>query len=163
MGNLLLNAGFNYNKNEVTHVINPPRVLQNAGFDQDNLFSGNELRRFEVGSPKSKLNLSATWNKDSWYATLRTTRYGETQDPSDNPARNEVLPEKWVTDLDVSYALTERVKFTLGANNIFDVYPDTTRELVKDVTTFSRLFSYSGFSPFGFTGRYVYGKISVTF
>ena len=163
MGSLLLNAGFNYNENEVTHVIEPPTVLQNAGFDQGNLFSGNELRRFEVGSPKSKLNLSATWNKDSWYATLRTTRYGETQDPSENPARNEVLPEKWVTDLDVSYAVTDHVKFTVGANNIFDIYPDATRELVEDVTTFSRLFSYSSFSPFGFTGRYVYGKVSVTF
>lgn len=163
MGNLLLNAAFNYNKNEVTDIIDPPAVLQGAGFDQGNLFSGNELRRFEVGSPKSKLNLSAVWNKDSWYATLRVTRYGETQDPSENPELNEVLPEKWLTDLDASYAVTDNVKLTLGANNIFDVYPDTTRELVDDVSTFSRLFAYSGFSPFGFTGRYVYGKVSVTF
>jgi iron complex outermembrane receptor protein len=163
VGNLLLNVGFNYNKNEVTDIIEPPAILQGAGFDQGNLFSGNELRRFEVGSPKSKLNLSAAWSKDSWNATLRTTRYGETQDPSDNPERNEILPEKWVTDLDVNYAVTDNIKFTLGSNNIFDVYPDTTRELVEDVTTFSRLFSYSGFSPFGFTGRYVYGKVSITF
>ncbi|WP_235839709.1 TonB-dependent receptor plug domain-containing protein [Cognaticolwellia mytili] len=163
MGNLLLNAGFNYNKNEVTNIIDPPAVLQGAGFDQGNLFSGNEIRRFEVGSPKSKLNLSAVWNNERWNTTLRTTRYGETQDPSENPERNEVLPEKWVTDLDVSYAVTDNIKFTLGANNLFDVYPDATRDLVDDVTTFSRLFSYSGFSPFGFTGRYVYGKVSMTF
>jgi iron complex outermembrane receptor protein len=109
------------------------------------------------------LNLSAVWNNERWNTTLRTTRYGETQDPSNNPERNEVLPEKWVTDLDVSYAVTDNIKFTLGANNLFDVYPDATRELVEDVTTFSRLFSYSGFSPFGFTGRYVYGKVSMTF
>ena len=147
----------------MTDIIAPPAVLQGAGFDQGNLFSGNELRRFEVGSPKSKLNLSAVWNKDDFYTTLRVTRYGETQDPSDSPELNEVLPEKWLTDLDISYAVTENVKLTLGANNIFDVYPDTTRELVDDVSTFSRLFPYSGFSPFGFTGRYVYGKVSLTF
>lgn len=163
MGSVLFNAAFNYNENEVTDVIDPPAVLVGAGLDQDNLFSGNELRRFEVGSPDSKLNLSASWNVDSWYTTLRTTRYGETQDPSENPEQNEVLPEKWVTDVDVSYAVTDNVRFSLGANNLFDVYPDTTRELVDDVSTFSRLFSYSGFSPFGFTGRYVYGKVSVTF
>lgn len=163
MGSMLLSAAFNYNENEVTDVIDPPAVLVGAGLDQDNLFSGNELRRFEVGSPESKLNLSASWNKDSWYTTLRATRYGETQDPSDTPERNEILPEKWVTDVDVSYAVTDNVRLTLGANNLFDVYPDTTRELVDDVTTFSRLFPYSGFSPFGFTGRYVYGKVSVTF
>ena len=163
MGNVLFNAGLNINDNEVTDIIDPPAVLQAAGFDQDNLFSGNELRRFEVGSPDNKLNLSAVWSLDKWNVTLRTTRYGETQDPSDNPARNEVLSEKWVTDVDVNYNITENITASLGANNLFDVYPDPTRELVDDVTTFSRLFSYSGFSPFGFTGRYVYGKISVSF
>lgn len=162
-GLIMFNAGFNYNDNEVTDIIDPPEILQGAGFDQDNLFSGNELRRFEVGSPKNKLNLSAMWSKDAWNLTLRTTHYGETQDPSANPERNEVLPSIWVTDLDASYALTENVSLTLGANNLFDVYPDPTRELVNDVTTFSRLFAYSGFSPFGFSGRYVYGKVSLTF
>jgi iron complex outermembrane receptor protein len=163
MGNVVFNAGLNVNDNEVTNIIAPPAVLQAAGFDQENLFSGNELRRFEVGSPKNKLNLSAVWSLDKWYATLRTTRYGETQDSSSNPARNEVLPEKWVTDLDINYSMTENVTVSLGANNLLDVYPDPTRESVEDVTTFSRLFSYSGFSPFGFTGRYVYGKVSVSF
>lgn len=162
-GDIVFNAGFNYNKNEVTDVIEPPAVLQGQGFDQDNLFDSVELRRFETGSPKTKLNLSAVWSMNEWHATLRTTRYGETEDPSSIPARNEVLPEKWVTDLDVGYEVTENVTLTLGANNLFDVYPDTTRELVDDVTTFSRLFPYSGFSPFGFSGRFVYGKVSVGF
>jgi iron complex outermembrane receptor protein len=94
MGNVLFNSGLNINDNEVTDIIAPPEVLQAAGFDQENLFSGNELRRFEVGSPESKLNLSAAWSLDKWYITLRTNHYGETQDPSNNPARNEVLSEK---------------------------------------------------------------------
>jgi iron complex outermembrane receptor protein len=163
MGNVLFNSGLNINDNEVTDIITPPEVLQAAGFDQENLFSGNELRRFEVGSPESKLNLSAAWSLDKWYVTLRNTRYGETQDPSNNPARNEVLSEKWMTDLDINYTITDNVTASFGANNLLDVYPDPTRELVDDVTTFSRLFSYSGFSPFGFTRRYVYGKVSVSF
>ncbi|GAC33922.1 TonB-dependent receptor plug domain-containing protein [Paraglaciecola polaris] len=162
-GDIAFNAGFNYNKNEVTDIIDPPAALIGAGVDQSNLFSDVELRRFEVGSPKTKLNLSAIWSMDEWHATLRTTRYGETQEPSSDPATNEVLPEKWVTDLDVGYDVTENLTLTLGANNLFDVYPDTTRELVEDVGTFSRLFPYSGFSPFGFSGRFVYGKVSVTF
>ena len=162
-GDIAFNAGFNYNKNEVTDVIDPPAVLAGAGFDQGNLFDDVELRRFEVGSPKTKLNLSAVWSMDEWHATLRTTQYGETQEPSSDPATNEVLPRKWVTDLDVGYDVTENLTLTLGANNLFDVYPDTTRELVDEVGTFSRLFPYSGFSPFGFSGRFVYGKVAVTF
>lgn len=162
-GDVAFNLGFNYGKNQVTDIIAPPAELQGAGFDQDNLFSGNELRRFEVSTPRNKYNLSAVWTMDDWRATLRNTRYGETQDPSDIPERNEVLKPKWITDLDVAYAVTDNVSVSLGANNIFDVYPDPTRDLVDDVTTFSRLFSYSSFSPFGFNGRYVYGKIEMRF
>ncbi len=162
-GDVAFNLGFNYGKNQVTDIIAPPAELQGAGFDQDNLFSGNELRRFEVSTPRNKYNLSAVWTIDDWRATLRNTRYGETQDPSDIAQRNEVLKPKWITDLDVAYAVTDNVSVSLGANNIFDVYPDPTRDLVDDVTTFSRLFSYSSFSPFGFNGRYVYGKIEMRF
>ena len=162
-GDIAFNLGYNYGKNEVTNIIDPPAELQGAGFDQDNLFSGTELRRFEVSTPRNKYNLSATWTNDDIRTTLRTTRYGETQDPSDIPERNEVLKPKWITDLDVAYSLSETVSLSLGANNIFDVYPDATRENVDDVTTFSRLFAYSSFSPYGFNGRYVYGKIEMKF
>lgn len=162
-GDLAFNLGYNYGKNEVTDIIDPPAELQGAGFDQDNLFSGTELRRFEVSTPRNKYNLSATWTNDDIRTTLRTTRYGETQDPSDNPERNEVLKPKWITDLDVAYSLTSNVSLSVGANNIFDVYPDATRENVDDLTTFSRLFAYSSFSAYGFNGRYVYGKIEMKF
>ena len=74
-----------------------------------------------------------------------------------------MLKPKWITDLDVAYSLNENLSLSLGANNIFDVYPDATRENVDDVTTFSRLFAYSSFSPYGFNGRYVYGKIEMKF
>ena len=138
-------------------------MLQNAGFDQANLFDDVELRRFETASPDSKLNLGVTWNYDRYTTTLRTTRYGEVEDPSSIEARNEIIPSEWITDLDVRIALTEGLTVSVGANNLFDVYPETTRELVDDVTTFSRLFPYSGFSPYGFTGRFVYGKVSYSF
>ncbi|MFC4700823.1 TonB-dependent receptor plug domain-containing protein [Glaciecola siphonariae] len=162
-GSVLFNAGININDNEVTDILPPPSVLQGIGFDQNNLFSGVELRRFEVGSPSDKINLSASWSYDAAAVTLRTTRYGETQDPSSIAERNEVLDPKWVTDIDASYQLNDNITLTLGANNVFDVYPDPTRENVEDVTTFSRLFAYSGFSPFGFTGRFVYGRVSYSF
>lgn len=162
-GDIAFNLGYNYGKNEVTDIIDPPAELQGAGFDQDNLFSGTELRRFEVSTPRNKYNLSATWTHDELRATLRTTRYGETQDPSSTPELNEVLKPKWITDLDVAYAATDNLTLSLGANNIFDVYPDPTRENVEEVSTFSRLFAYSSFSPYGFNGRYVYGKIEMKF
>ena len=157
------NAGINVNDNEVTDILDAPDVLQGAGFDQSNLFSDVELRRFETSSPDSKINLGVTWNYDRYTTTLRTTRYGEVEDPSSIEARNEIIPSEWITDVDVRVAITEGLSVSVGANNLFDVYPEATRNLVDDVTTFSNIFPYSGFSPYGFTGRFVYGKVSYTF
>ena len=142
------NAGANFNDNEVTNVIDAPDVLQNAGFDQANLFDDVELRCFETASPDSKLNLGVTWNYDRYTTTLRTTRYGEVEDPRPVEARNEIIPSEWITDLDVRIALTEGLPFLLVLT-ICLMCTKATRELVDDVTTFSRLFPYSGFSPYG--------------
>jgi len=157
------NLGANFNDNEVTDVIDAPEVLQNAGFDQDNLFSGVELRRFESSSPDNKFNLGVTWNYDRYTTTLRTTRYGEVEDPASTAATNEIIPAEWITDLDVNVALTEGLSVSVGANNLFDVYPEASRYLVESPSTFTNLFPYSGFSPYGFTGRYVYGKVTYRF
>ncbi|MBU2979464.1 TonB-dependent receptor [Alteromonas sp. C1M14] len=157
------NAGINFNDNEVTDIIEAPAILAEAGFDQSNLFDDVELRRFETSSPDNKVNLGVTWSYDRYMVTLRTTRYGEVEDPSSIEARNEIVPAEWITDLDMKVAVTDSVSVSLGANNLFDVYPEATRNLVDDVTTFSNIFPYSGFSPYGFTGRYVYGKIAYTF
>ena len=51
---------------------------------------------------------------------------------------------------------------SFGANNLFDEYPDATSLNPNLAGTFSDIFPFSGFSPFGFSGRYVYGRIRYT-
>ena len=46
----------------------------------------------------------------------------------------------------------------LGANNVFDVYPDKT---IKR-NSFNGIFQHSGYSPFGFNGRYIYTRLDMT-
>ena len=62
-----------------------------------------------------------TWNYDRYTTTLRTTRYGEVEDPASTAATNEIIPAEWITDLDVNVALTEGLSVSVGANNLFDV------------------------------------------
>lgn len=162
-GELRWNLSYNYNDTEVTDIIDPPAQLLSAGVEQDNLFDFNEFARFEEGSPDTKLNASVTWLFGNVQTLLRATRYGETSDPSSIPARNEVIEEEWLVDLDITWDITDSVWVGLGANNLFDEYPDPTRDLVDEVTTFSRIFPYSGFSPYGFNGRFVYGKLGMRF
>ena len=37
---------------------------------------------------------------------------------------DQTFGAKWITDLALSYALRSRYSLTVGADNIFDVYPD---------------------------------------
>ena len=113
------------------------------------------------------MNLAATWIYQDLQVVLRASRFGETVDPQGNPAEDEVISAEWVTDLDVQYDFTDNVYAAIGANNVFDVYPETTQAFNDrngfGTTTFDRIFPYSGFSPFGFDGRFIDARIGLNF
>jgi iron complex outermembrane recepter protein len=52
-------------------------------------------------------------------------------------------------------------------NNLFDVYPGARPRGARPTGGFypvnSAFLPYSGFSPYGFNGRFLYGRLSVTF
>ena len=166
-GTIDFNAGFNYTDNKVARVLPPPDELAEVGVTEDNLFSSREQRRFEVGSPKSSFNLGATWRYGNWRVTGLTTRFGRTVDPQTNPAEDEKMSPKWITDLEVGYQPNESWTISVGANNLLDVYPDTAEQMNDragvNTSTFDRVLPYSSFSPFGFSGRFVYSRVTFEF
>ncbi len=76
---------------------------------------------------------------------------------------------KWLTDLDVTYHYNKNITVSVGANNLFDVYPDENiRSKVVGGVAFNGsdnvgIFPYSGISPFGFNGVFYYSKLSLKF
>ncbi len=77
---------------------------------------------------------------------------------------------KWIGDLDVTYHYSKHVTFSVGANNIFDEYPDQTlRTKIVAGTVFNGSDNAGSLpylvnpSPFGFNGAFYYGKLSYKF
>ena len=83
----------------------------------------------------------------------------------------EVKPTA-ITDLEASYAFTDNVTFSVGANNLFDKRPEVP-ELLQGVTipagtspyvngsgTYN---SYYGHSPYGTSGGYYYARLDFKF
>ena len=76
---------------------------------------------------------------------------------------------KWLTDLDVTYKFNKNLTFSVGANNLFDVYPEQNlRSKIVNGVVFNGsdnvgIFPYSGVSPFGFSGAFYYGKLAYKF
>ena len=67
---------------------------------------------------------------------------------------------KTLIDLDVSYEITNGVRLTVGANNIFNTFPDQ-HEL--DANRLSGRFPYSRrVTQFGMNGGFYYGRLQLT-
>ncbi|WP_338366146.1 TonB-dependent receptor [uncultured Pseudoalteromonas sp.] len=160
-GDLRLNVAANFNDTEVTHVDDNPSELNSLGDDYV-VFARREVGRFEEGTPDSKWNLSAVWNFNEWQTTLRATRYGEVADISTTADRDEYIDPKWITDLEVAYRPDEYWKFAVGANNLFDQYPQATVDNIG-YSNFGQIFPYTPYAPYGLDGRFLYGNITYSF
>lgn len=105
-----------------------------------NLFDRQQRARIEVGQPQSKINASFTYSLKKLDIMARAVRFGEVTvlnnvDPNwarpDGTFFNDVaistdqtFKAKVTTDLVFSYHFCPGVTFSIGGNNIFDIYPD---------------------------------------
>jgi len=167
-GLLRLTAGYNQNRTKVTKVVvNTPPQLGNLG---EQLFGQAERGRIEVGQPRNNLLLTGMYERKNLTLTARTQRFGEVTSialRATGTARqvpNQTYGAKFISDLSASYKLLRRTTITLGSDNVFDVYPDQNIDRGDVATNYGGqgtfgVFRYSGLSPFGFNGRYVYARV----
>ncbi|MGI4727360.1 MAG: TonB-dependent receptor [Janthinobacterium lividum] len=172
---LTLAAAANFNKTQVTSV-QTSNVIGSSAALTTILFNRQERARFEGGIPKSKINLSATYNNKKFNASLRTVRFGETfaDYTTPDPIRDQVFSAKWVTDATIGYKLIKQLDLAVGVNNLFDVYPDklnidpnnsatnTTTFSGNDNTNFGRFRYPTTSQQFGFNGRFLFAKLTYT-
>ena len=155
-----LTVAGNYNTTEITNKDDIDTPVQLASVTSTPLFGRVEQGRFEVGQPRSKVNTAVNYTRGGFDAMLKFTRFGEVTTQSGiTPLRDQTFSSKTLTDLEVSYRFLDTYRIALGANNLFNVYPDKQFQLNSN----NGIFPYSGFSPFGFEGRFVYTRVTVRF
>jgi iron complex outermembrane receptor protein len=168
-GVLRFTGGYNHTKTKVTDVIPTPPEL--TGFAEQ-LFGRAERGRIEEAQPRDNLLLSANYTRGPLGAVLRGQRFGEVTNRQIRVATNQpsdqTFSAKWVADASGSYRLLNRVTFSVGADNLFDVYPDKQNDQWNVSTGFAGnanfgMNPYSGISPFGFNGRFFWGRVSYGF
>jgi iron complex outermembrane receptor protein len=80
------------------------------------------------GNPKVKAYASATYRANKFNAYLRSTYFGMVTHVEGGGATNwffiQELDARTTTDLSLGYHLTKALQFSVGANNLFDVYPE---------------------------------------
>jgi iron complex outermembrane receptor protein len=143
-----------------------PGLIDNAGLSGA-FFDGQEEAFLTLAQPRTKLNLTHLLSLNKWDILLRNVYFGEVTDPDDfnGDARVEgttvsddaIYAGKIITDLSVTRSFGERLNLTIGANNLLDVYPNENREggSSGDQFVYSRRTS-----QFGYSGRYVFARLS---
>ena len=198
LNRLTLTASANVNQTKVTKIQGSDRI-EGDPLLRARLFDRTEQSRFESSVPRSKINLNAAYTTGKWDFSARTVRFGEvtfisTTDPLNTDgtprivdgipyptANDQTFSAKWVTDLTITYRFLKHTSATIGANNLFDIYPDqaylnprnretnltgdpATRYSGNLDNTSNGRFLYSrAVTQFGFNGRFLFGRLSTTF
>ncbi|BDD07803.1 TonB-dependent receptor [Fulvitalea axinellae] len=145
----------NWNNTEVVGDVKTSELLQGK---EDVYFGRRERGRIEDANPKSKYNLTLTYGLKRWSFLVRNVRFGEVKAyHSSDPDQDQGFSAKIVTDASVTYRLTEGLRLTVGANNLFDIYPDRNRE---DRQSSGRFIYPRSVTQFGSNGAFFFGRLS---
>jgi len=189
-GILRLTAGGSINDTKITRLkqVTPPALLAL----NDALFSRVERGRVERGQPRNNFVFSATHEVSKFTFIARTQRFGEVTNfqpavavPATGPLNrqppDQTFGAKYITDVSLGMQLRQNLQFTLGADNLFDIYPDRNSDggdanAVAATANNPRgfagnyagnsnfgIFPYAGLSPFGFNGRFAYARVNLRF
>ncbi len=144
-GRLNLNAAYNYNETKV-------RREQIAG-----VFNDVSRRTFEEGLPQHNATAAAEYSFGRWSVLGRLRYYGSwlsTDDSADVIFQN--FSSEYFVDAAVSYDFTNNVNVRLGAENIFNTFPDKARRAAN------RGLLYSRDSPYDTDGGKFYLRLSAS-
>ncbi|HWJ36109.1 MAG TPA: TonB-dependent receptor [Steroidobacteraceae bacterium] len=170
-GHVDWSIGATYNSTTLTSLVATPAAL--AG---QQLFDQVAVSDITTASPKYVINLGGAWTMDKFSVTLREVIYGPSSEwENDNADTNGasvvyyqdkigVMP---VTNLDIGYEALKGLRLSIGANNLFDRYPNKQNSaLLKAFNSAddnSAVAQYPGFSPIGFNGGYYYLRANYRF
>ena len=151
-----------FSKTQQVGEIKASQVIEDAGL-VDTYFPEDSRVYLEEAVPRTKVNLTFNLSSDKWIFFLRGVYFGKVTEATTNIDRQQVFGTKFVTDLSVSYKATPSLTFTVGANNLFDTYPDRAAEVLADGgnNRSSGRFDWSRRAQqFGIGGRFLFARVN---
>lgn len=135
--------------------IHTSRLLKDK---KDIYFSNSSKVYLENVIPNQKFNISLTYAIQKWNLFLRNNYFGGVTEPSNILSNQQYYNPRWIMDASIAYKLTDFLKLTVGANNLFNCYPE---KLAKKANSNQGQFVYSRYvSQFGFNGRYIFTRLN---
>lgn len=166
VGHIDWDVAINLNRTRLTH--------QNLASDGSSLLTEQSIAYITTAYPRSKMIWGGrfTSSDHKWTVGVHEIRWGQTTSQLTNyaGATNSSVPNayaftafrntpKFVTNLDITYRVTPRLAFTLGANNLFDARPSR----VPDANRYLGVPQYyMSTSQLGMNGGFYYLKADIS-
>lgn len=145
-GNVNLSLAYNWNETKVTREA------------ITGVFNDVSRRLFEEGLPQHNIVASSEYSRGKWSLLSRARYYGEWTDIDDSA---DVVFQDFnsitLVDVAVTYQLSDKVRLRAGAENVFNTYPDESRNQAN------RGLIYSRNAPYDTDGGKVYFRLMAEF
>ena len=173
-GSLNITLAGNLNKMELTKIETPARLTGK----QDKVISPRELQMILSSAPQSKFHATMAYKVNKLSVTGRLTYFSgmniigtngnlgfykdldklyKTQKDKWLETVTQVYKPRLVTDIALNYDISAKMKFTLGGNNILDVYPT-----IQDTGATDGGATWDG-TQMGMGGAYFFSKLTFKF
>jgi iron complex outermembrane receptor protein len=150
-------AAVNFNDTNITKTPGLPTLSSLA--QPTFLFDRQARLTLEKGTPERKIVLSGDWTRGPVGITAKVTAYDSVLLPQNVTGSDVTTGNAALVDLEARYAFPKGVGLALGVNNLLDEYPNYT---LGSINTPTGSIGFPAYSPFGFNGRFLYGRLSVT-
>ncbi len=146
--------------------------VKNGTLDKEIFFGEREKAFLLASAPKNKFGLNLSYDIKWFNAGLAFTRFSEVklldyqvyEDVADYDnsltkqlkAATDTYGAKIVTDLTLGFKLNKNAKLSIGANNLFNIYPDQQDDWVEGG-------GYWDAVQMGFSGAYYYARLGFNF
>ena len=164
-GDLNVSLAYNHNNNTV--------IKANA-----NVINGAQIANIRNLAPRDRGNLTINYSKGPFSITARESYYGSWVNATDygngagtagaNGGPLQKFGAKATTDLDVTYSLSEELAITVGANNLFNTFPDKLNSNSQQIFPVTgggadgQIYPRNG-GPFGLNGGLWYARLRVKY
>jgi iron complex outermembrane receptor protein len=169
-GTVVLSGAANFSKTVVQRVNLPPGLraalpgVSEAALN-DIFFDRLAKNRLEDSVPHQKGNAAIRYNYKQLSALVRANYFGKVRYKPDavngSFVNDELFRAKVLFDADIGYQFTKTLQLVIGADNIFNTFPDQN---TKAGNLASGQFVYNrNVTQFGMNGGFYYTKLELTF
>lgn len=110
---------------------------------------------------EERYQLFLNYSRNRFNVLLRNVYFGPVDEATNLVDYAQTFSGKVVSDLSLGYEVSKNLRWTIGANNLFDIYPDQIRadSPVRNDDIF--LYARTG-QQFGYTGRHIFTRLTLS-